>query len=314
MECIPVHRKFLHQWWRRVCSTSDAWPTSASCWPLSHLASPQSCGPAWPASAGLTTSCLTTGSVSLCVFPVWSVSVCVLPVGQCLCVSYHWVNVSVCLTTGSVSLCVLPLGQCLCVSYQWVSVCVRVGVFMCLTIVVSCLCVLPVGQSVSLCVSYQWVSVCVSYQWVSVTMCLASGSVSVCVLPVSQCLCVSYQWFSVFVLSLWSLSLCVLPVGQCLCMSYQWFSIFVCLTSGWVSVCVLTVGPCLCLPLCDLLPQWLNGKASALGAGGPRIEPQFSQSSHTIDFKSGTVVAALPGAWQYRVNAVTGWPGVSYCN
>ena len=37
----------------------------------------------------------------------------------------------------------------------------------------------------------------------------------------------------------------------------------------------------------------------------------FSGSSHTSDFKIGTPVAALPGAWRYRVSTGTGRPGVS---
>ena len=37
----------------------------------------------------------------------------------------------------------------------------------------------------------------------------------------------------------------------------------------------------------------------------------FSGSSHTSDLKIGTPVATLPGAWYYRVNTGTGWPGVS---
>ena len=37
----------------------------------------------------------------------------------------------------------------------------------------------------------------------------------------------------------------------------------------------------------------------------------FSGSSHTSDFKIGTPVATLPGAWHYRVSAGTGRPGVS---
>ena len=37
----------------------------------------------------------------------------------------------------------------------------------------------------------------------------------------------------------------------------------------------------------------------------------FSGSSHTSDFKIGTPVATLPGAWCYRVSTWTGWPGVS---
>ena len=37
----------------------------------------------------------------------------------------------------------------------------------------------------------------------------------------------------------------------------------------------------------------------------------FSGSSHTSDLNIGTPVATLPGAWRYRVSAVTGRPGVS---
>ena len=37
----------------------------------------------------------------------------------------------------------------------------------------------------------------------------------------------------------------------------------------------------------------------------------FSGSSHTSDLNIGTPVAALPGAWHYRVSTGTGRPGVS---
>ena len=37
----------------------------------------------------------------------------------------------------------------------------------------------------------------------------------------------------------------------------------------------------------------------------------FSGSSHASDFKIGTPVASLPGAWRYRVSTGTGRPGVS---
>ena len=42
-----------------------------------------------------------------------------------------------------------------------------------------------------------------------------------------------------------------------------------------------------------------------------RLQQDFSGSSHTSDFKIGTPVATLPGAWHYRVSAGTGRPGVS---
>ena len=56
-------------------------------------------------------------------------------------------------------------------------------------------------------------------------------------------------------------------------------------------------------------------KASAPRVEDPgfesRLRRDFSRSSHTSDFKTGTPVATLPGAWHYRVSAGTGWPGVS---
>ena len=56
-------------------------------------------------------------------------------------------------------------------------------------------------------------------------------------------------------------------------------------------------------------------KASASGAEDPgfesRLRRDFSGSSHTSDFKIGTPVATLPGAWCYRVSTGTGRPGVS---
>ena len=56
-------------------------------------------------------------------------------------------------------------------------------------------------------------------------------------------------------------------------------------------------------------------KASASRAEDPafesRLRRDFSESSHTCDFKTGTSVATLPGAWRYWVNAGTGRPVVS---
>ena len=43
----------------------------------------------------------------------------------------------------------------------------------------------------------------------------------------------------------------------------------------------------------------------------PTLDGIFPGSSYTSDFKIGTAVATLPGAWHYRVSAGTGWPGVS---
>ena len=57
-------------------------------------------------------------------------------------------------------------------------------------------------------------------------------------------------------------------------------------------------------------------KASVARAANPGFGSRlrrgfFSGSSHTSDFKIGTPVAILPGAWRYRVSAGTGRPGVS---
>ena len=57
-------------------------------------------------------------------------------------------------------------------------------------------------------------------------------------------------------------------------------------------------------------------KASASRAEDPGFDSclrrgDFSGSSYTSDLKIGTPLATLPGAWRYRVNNGTGWPGVS---
>ena len=56
-------------------------------------------------------------------------------------------------------------------------------------------------------------------------------------------------------------------------------------------------------------------KASASRAEDPgfksHVRQNFFRSSHTSDLKIRTPVATLPGAWRYRVNVGTGWPGVS---
>ena len=52
-------------------------------------------------------------------------------------------------------------------------------------------------------------------------------------------------------------------------------------------------------------------KVSASGTEDPELDSHlrcgdFSELSHTNDFKIGTPVATLPGAWRYRVSAGTG--------
>ena len=36
--------------------------------------------------------------------------------------------------------------------------------------------------------------------------------------------------------------------------------------------------------------------------------------SHTNDFKTGTPMATLRGAWRYGIGAGTGWPASVYCD
>ena len=62
-------------------------------------------------------------------------------------------------------------------------------------------------------------------------------------------------------------------------------------------------------------PRCLAVKASASKAEDPGFESRFRWdfpgSNHTSDFKIGTPVATLPGAWRYRISVGTGRPGVS---
>ena len=55
-------------------------------------------------------------------------------------------------------------------------------------------------------------------------------------------------------------------------------------------------------------------KASVSRAANPGFDSHstgiYPGSSHTSDFKIGTPVATLPGAWRSGVSAGTGWPGV----
>ena len=61
------------------------------------------------------------------------------------------------------------------------------------------------------------------------------------------------------------------------------------------------------------LAKWLRRppRERKIPGSNPACAGFFSGSSHTRDFKIGTPVATLPGAWRYRVSAGTGWPGVN---
>ena len=68
------------------------------------------------------------------------------------------------------------------------------------------------------------------------------------------------------------------------------------------------------VPHCDT-GRGLVVKASASTAedagSNPACAGIFPGSSHTSDFRIGTSLATLPGAWRHRVSAGTGWTGVS---
>ena len=60
------------------------------------------------------------------------------------------------------------------------------------------------------------------------------------------------------------------------------------------------------------LAYWLRcPPQERISSSNPACDGIFPGSSHTSDFKIGTPVATLLGAWRYRVSAGTGWPGVS---
>ena len=61
------------------------------------------------------------------------------------------------------------------------------------------------------------------------------------------------------------------------------------------------------------LAEWLrrSPREQKVPGSNPACTWIFSGSSHTSNFKIGTPVATLLGAWRYRVSAGTGHPGVS---
>ena len=61
------------------------------------------------------------------------------------------------------------------------------------------------------------------------------------------------------------------------------------------------------------LAKWLRRppRERKVPGSNPACDEIFPGSSHTSDFKIGTPVAALTGAWRYRVSAGTGRSGVS---
>ena len=61
------------------------------------------------------------------------------------------------------------------------------------------------------------------------------------------------------------------------------------------------------------LAQWLRRppREQKIPGSNPACVDILPGSNHTSELKIGTPVAALPGAWHYRVRDGTGWPGVS---
>ena len=67
---------------------------------------------------------------------------------------------------------------------------------------------------------------------------------------------------------------------------------------------------CACYRLVGLVVRRPNRERKVPGSN-PACAGIFSGSSHTSDFKIGTPVPTLLGAWRYRVSAGTGRSGVS---
>ena len=61
----------------------------------------------------------------------------------------------------------------------------------------------------------------------------------------------------------------------------------------------------------NLVVKASTWRAADLGFESRFLRGDFSRSSHSSDLKIGTPVAALPGAWRYRVSTGTGRPVVS---
>ena len=79
----------------------------------------------------------------------------------------------------------------------------------------------------------------------------------------------------------------------------------------WNHLGVLWGIPLPCYRLVGLVVMVSASRAQDLVFNSSFCCGDFSGSSHTSDFKTGSPVAALPGAWRYRVSAGTSWPGVS---
>ena len=67
----------------------------------------------------------------------------------------------------------------------------------------------------------------------------------------------------------------------------------------------------MCVRFVGLLVKASVSRAADPGLDSLFLYGDFSGSSHISDLKLGIPVASLPGAWHYKVNSGTGWPGVS---
>ena len=59
--------------------------------------------------------------------------------------------------------------------------------------------------------------------------------------------------------------------------------------------------------------RWLSGKGVRIGEPQTwvQLHGSFLRTSHTSDWKFGTPVATMPGAWRYRGSGGASWPGAS---
>ena len=252
---------------------------------------------------------------------VWAVwlSLCAISVG-CLAVSG-------CLFVPSVWAVWLSVAGCT-VWAVWLSVAVSLyhqfGLFGCQWLAVPSVWAVWLSVAVSLyhqCGLFgcQWLSLC---------------TISVGCLAVSGCLFVPSVWAVWLSVAGCTISVGCLAVSGCLFVPSVW--------AVWLSVagCTISVG-CLAVSGCLFVPSvwavWLSAAVSLFHNCGSldcqipslakclrRLPSEqlmgfhchlhcgdFSRSSHTSDLNLALKWLTLPGAWCYRINTGTGWPGVS---
>ena len=134
-------------------------------------------------------------------------------------------------------------------------------------------------------------------------LCQCVCAVLVCVLFHLFQVCVFVLFCSVFYVCVFVLFCSVFYVCVfVLFCSVFYVSVFVLFCSLFsMSVCLCCFVPCFARP----------PRERKVPGSNPACARIFSGSSHTSDLKIGTPVAALPGAWRYRVSTGTGRPSIS---